>query len=109
MPAEDCLVVCSCPDADTARELAGALVRERHAACVNILPGITSVYAWEGEIETAEEQLMLIKTAAGCYGPLETFIKNHHPYEVPEIIAIPIEQGSSDYLEWIRAWVGRRS
>jgi periplasmic divalent cation tolerance protein len=83
--------------------------RERHAACVNILPGITSVYAWEGEIETAEEQLMLIKTAAGCYGPLETFIKNHHPYEVPEIIAIPIEQGSSDYLEWIRAWVGRRS
>lgn len=109
MPAEDCLVLCSCPDAETARDLAGALVREHHAACVSILPGMTSVYAWEGAIETAEEQLLLIKSAAEFYGPLEAFIKNHHPYQVPEIIAIPIEYGSMDYLEWLRAWVGRRS
>lgn len=109
MPAENCLVLCSCPDADTARELAGALVREHHAACVSILPGMTSVYAWKGAIETTEEQLLIIKTTAKAYGPLETFIKNHHPYQVPEIIAIPMEGGSMDYLEWLKAAVGRQS
>ena len=109
MPAENCLVLCTCPDVETARELAAALVRERHAACVNILPGITSVYAWQGAIETAEEQLLLIKTTAGNYSPLETFINHHHPYDVPEIIAIPIERGATDYLCWISAWTGGRS
>jgi periplasmic divalent cation tolerance protein len=109
MRAENCLVLCTCPDAETARELAAALVRERHAACVNILPGITSVYAWQGAIESAEEHLLLIKTTAGNYESLEHHIKNHHPYDVPEIIAIPIERGATDYLDWLSAWTGRRS
>jgi periplasmic divalent cation tolerance protein len=106
MAAEDCLVLCSCPDAKTARELAGVLVEQRLAACVNILPGVTSVYAWEGRIETTEEQLLLIKTMAGHYLALEACIKQRHPYDVPEIIAVPIERGSADYLDWLRGWLG---
>lgn len=100
-----CLVLCTCPDADSAQRLAKSLVEERRAACVNILPGLTSVYAWEGQIEQAQEQLLLIKTETGLYADLETFLKTHHPYDVPEIIAVPVERGSADYLQWISAWL----
>jgi periplasmic divalent cation tolerance protein len=104
-----CLVLCTCPDADAARKLAEALVAERRAACVNIFPGLTSIYPWEGRIETAEEQLLLIKTEAGGFDGLEAFIKARHPYQVPEIIAVPIVSGSADYLEWMTAWLHRKS
>lgn len=100
-----CLVLCTCPDADSAQRLAKSLVEQRRAACVNILPGLTSVYAWEGQIEQAQEQLLLIKTETGLYADLETFLKTHHPYDVPEIIAVPVERGSADYLQWISAWL----
>ncbi len=106
MPAEFCLVLCTCPDAVTARALAQALVEQHQATCVNILPGVTSVYPWEGRIESAAEQLLLIKTTTLHYERLERFIKAHHPYDIPEIIAMPIERGSSDYLGWLRAWLG---
>jgi periplasmic divalent cation tolerance protein len=109
MPADYCLVLCSCPNADTANELALALVEQRLAACVNLLPGVTSVYGWEGRALTASEQLLLIKTETAGVAGLETFIKQRHPYEVPEIIAIPIERGNQDYFDWISAWVGQRS
>lgn len=109
MSADYCLVLCTCPDADTANELAVALVEQRLAACVNVLPGVTSVYGWDGRVEKASEQLLLIKTEAGGLAGLETFIKQRHSYEVPEIIAIPIERGSQDYFDWISAWVGQRS
>jgi periplasmic divalent cation tolerance protein len=109
MSTEYCLVLCTCPDADTARTLAEALVAERRAACVNILPGLTSVYPWGGKIETAEEQLLFIKTEADGFGELEACIKARHPYQVPEIIAIPITDGSADYLEWITAWLHRKT
>lgn len=109
MSTEYCLVLCACPDAEAARGLAEALVSERLAACVNILPGLTSVYPWRDAIETAEEHLLLIKTGAGAFAELEAFIKARHPYEIPEIIAIPIERGSADYLEWMTAWLHRKS
>jgi periplasmic divalent cation tolerance protein len=82
--------------------LAGGLVEQRHAACVSILPGLTSVYAWKGQIESAEESLLLIKTRLANFSELERFIKQRHPYEVPEILAIPVQAGSADYLAWLR-------
>lgn len=109
MPAQDCLVLCTCPSAQSAHELAGALVESRLAACVNILPGVTSVYGWEDRVESAEEHLLLIKTVAEQYESLETFIEQRHPYEVPEIIAVPIERGSKRYLDWLGAWTGRKA
>jgi len=102
MPSDDCLVLCSCPSIDSARELAGGLVEQRHAACVSILPGLTSVYAWKGQIESAEESLLLIKTRLANFPELERFIKELHPYEVPEILAIPVQAGSADFLAWLR-------
>jgi periplasmic divalent cation tolerance protein len=105
MSTEYCLVLCTCPDRAAADALAEALVAERLAACVNILPGLTSVYAWEGQIERAEELLLLIKSAAASFPALEAAIKSRHPYSVPEIIAVPLAHGSADYLQWMNAWL----
>jgi periplasmic divalent cation tolerance protein len=95
------LILCTCPDKDTAKKLAYLLVSKKLAACVNILPGVTSVYSWEGEIESVQEQLLLIKSNKENYQTLETMLFKHHPYEVPEIIAVPIERGLPEYLDWI--------
>jgi len=108
MSTEYCLVLCTCPDAATARALADALVADRQAACVNILPGLASVYPWEGKLETAAEQLLLIKAGSARFDELEAFIKARHPYQVPEIIAVPIVAGSADYLQWMAAWLDSR-
>jgi periplasmic divalent cation tolerance protein len=105
MSNEYCLVLSTCPDAETAQHLATALVAEHKAACVNIIPGLTSVYPWEGKIETATEHLLLIKTAACAFSELEALLKAHHPYELPEIVAVPIVRGSADYLDWITQWL----
>lgn len=111
MTADFCLVLCTCPDAESARALAHLLVASRLAACVNIIPGLVSVYGWQDRIETAQEHLLLVKTTldAGGYTRLEALIRQHHPYEIPEIIAIPIERGSSDYLGWIEAWLEKQT
>ncbi len=95
------LIYCTCPNADVAARIARHLVSERLAACVNILPGVCSVYQWQGEIETAEEHLLLIKSPQAGYVAIEAAIKALHPYEIPEIIAVSIENGSADYLQWI--------
>ena len=71
------------------------------AACVNILPGVESVYRWQGEIERDDEILLLIKSDTAHFGALEDTISNLHPYEVPEILAVPVEAGHQPYLEWI--------
>jgi periplasmic divalent cation tolerance protein len=101
MEKDCCLVLCTCPDAETARSIAAALVERECAACVNILPGVTSVYRWQGQVEQADEWLLLIKTTRDRYADLEHEIRARHPYEVPEIIAVPIDQGLPDYLRWI--------
>lgn len=95
------LVLCTCPDEACARNLAALLVKERLAACVNLLPGITSVYQWEGELETAVEWQMLIKTRAERFETLKVRLSDEHPYEIPEIIGLPITHGLPDYLNWI--------
>ncbi len=99
------LVFCTCPDATSAQRLANELVTGHLAACVNILPGITSIYPWEGKIENSREHLLLIKSRESAYAALEALIRKSHPYELPEIIAVPLQQGQSDYLKWIDAWV----
>jgi len=78
-----------------------ALVERGLAACVNILPGVESVYRWQGKIERDDEILLLIKSDTAHFSALEDTISNLHPYEVPEILAVPVEAGHQPYLEWI--------
>lgn len=99
------LVLSTCPDAATAAAIADALVDGGHAACVNILPGLRSVYKWQGVRESADEHLLLIKTTGAAYPALEQAITALHPYELPEIIAVPLAAGSPGYLQWISAGV----
>ena len=95
------LVLTNLPDRDAAARLAQRLIESRLAACVNILNGCTSVYRWKGEVERAEEVPILIKTRAARYDELEAAIRELHPYEIPEIIAVPVVRGLADYLEWV--------
>lgn len=101
MPADHLIIFCTCPDKDTAEKIARLLVETNIAACVNILPGMTSLYKWEGKIESAQEHLLLIKAHKEHYQTIESTLRTHHPYDLPEIIAAPIERGLPEYLHWI--------
>lgn len=96
---------CTCPDTDSARALAQHLVESRVAACVNVVPGLTSFYRWEGRVEEASEVLLIIKTAAARLDVLAAAITAAHPYSVPEFIALPIVGGHPPYLDWLAASV----
>lgn len=98
---EALVVLCTCPDEAVARRLSGSLVENRLAACVNILPEIRSIYRWQGEVQEDGEAMMIIKTTRDVYPALEARLLEEHPYDVPEAIALPIEGGSRDYLDWI--------
>jgi periplasmic divalent cation tolerance protein len=100
------LVLCNCPDAISAGQIAERLVELRLAACVNVLPGVKSVYRWEGKIESAEEYALLIKTTSAVYAQLERTIIGLHPYELPEIIAMSVTHGLPDYVEWVHENTG---
>lgn len=93
---------CTCPDTDTAQALAQTLVAERLAACVNALPGVTSVFRWESQVETDSEVLLIIKTTEPCVAPMTARIVALHPYDVPEVISHPITAGHETYLDWVR-------
>lgn len=95
------MVLTNLGDMESARTLARALVERRLAACVNLLPGVQSVYRWQGVVEEAAEVTMLIKTSAARYAELEQAIRQLHPYELPEIISAPVAAGLPAYLEWI--------
>jgi periplasmic divalent cation tolerance protein len=97
------LVFTNLPDRDSALRLARELITARYAACVNVLGACTSVYRWEGEVETAEEVPVLIKTRADLYGSVERLIRERHPYELPEIIAVCLAHGLPAYLDWVKA------
>ncbi|WP_181320616.1 divalent-cation tolerance protein CutA [Nitrosospira sp. Nsp2] len=98
---EPILIFTNLPDRAAAMALASKLVDERLAACVNVLADCTSVYRWEGRNESVSEVPVLIKTLAQHYARLEQLIKTVHPYELPEIIAVPISSGLPAYLKWI--------
>jgi periplasmic divalent cation tolerance protein len=95
------LVLCTCPDEAVALDIARVLVKESLAACVNRLGPVTSFYEWEGQLREESEQLLLIKSTPARYEALEMRLKALHPYEIPEIIAIPVVGGSSQYLAWL--------
>jgi periplasmic divalent cation tolerance protein len=97
------LVLTNLPDRETAERLAGVLMEKRVAACVSILAPCRSVYRWKGAVQREEEHPVLIKTTTECYPALEAAIRAAHPYELPEIIAVPIEHGLPDYLAWVDA------
>ena len=97
------LVFTNLPDRAAAEKLAEALVVQRVAACVSILGPCRSVYRWQGAVQKEDEHLMLIKSTADRYATLEQAIRAAHPYELPEIVAVPIERGLPAYLEWVAA------
>lgn len=102
---EHCLVLCTCGDDATAEKLAHGLVEAQLAACVNIVPGLTSVYSWQGRVRADRECLLIAKTRCERFPQLRDYLRSHHPYELPEIVALPVAAGSSDYLAWIDASV----
>jgi len=101
MDSQPLVVYCTCPDQATAEHIAETLVDERLAACVNLVSGLTSIYRWQGQIQRDAEWLLIIKTRRTVYSLLEARLCELHPYEIPEIIALPIQAGLADYLDWI--------
>ena len=101
MDSQPLVVYCTCPDQATAEHIAETLVDERLAACVNLVSGLTSIYRWQGQIQRDAEWLLIIKTRRTVYSLLEARLCELHPYEIPEIIALPIQTGLADYLDWI--------
>lgn len=97
------LVVTNLPDRASAEKLAALLIERRLAACVNILAPCSSVYRWQGEIQHDDEHPLLIKTAQDRYAELEAAIRAEHPYELPEIIAVPVVHGLPAYLHWVES------
>lgn len=98
------VVLTNLPDRESALKLAGVLVEQRLAACVNVLSECTSVYRWQGKVvEHAIEVPVLIKAAASSYRRLEAVIRANHPYELPEIVAVPVVAGLAAYLDWVAA------
>lgn len=97
------IVFCTCPDTASAERIADALVGERLAACVNLLPAVTSVYRWQGKVERASEIQLLIKTTADRLEALGARVAELHPYELPELIAVEARAGLPAYLDWVAA------
>ena len=95
------LVITHLPDRDSARRVAQALIDSHAAACVNILAECTSIYHWQGKVESTAEVPLLIKTTRSAYARLEEVICAHHPYELPEIIAVSVNAGLPGYLQWV--------
>jgi len=97
------VVFCTTPDVQIAEDIARTIVEEGFAACVNIVSSVRSFYTWEGKLQEDTEALMVIKTKRKLFQSLERRIKDLHPYSVPEIISIQIEEGSKEYLDWINS------
>lgn len=95
------LVLTTCPDIIVSREIARVVVEEKLAVCVNILPQGESIYKWQGEIESANEHILIIKSQVEDFEALQKRIGDLHPYELPEIITVPISGGSKTYLQWL--------
>ena len=99
---EALVVYITAPSEEEAAKIAKALVKERLAACVNIIKDIRSIYSWQGKIEDERELLMIVKTRPELFGSLKTRVKELHSYAVPEIIVLPVVDGSEEYLAWLR-------
>ena len=100
------IALCTCPDRESALRLARALVVRRLAACVNVVPGVTSVYRWQDGLQEDDEVQLLVKTTRGRFEALAEAVRELHPYELPELVAVEIAAGLPDYLAWVRAETG---
>jgi periplasmic divalent cation tolerance protein len=100
-PARVVTVLMTAPDADTAEALARTLVTERLAACANIVPSVVSIYRWEGEIKRDSEVMLVLKTTAGKSPEVARRAVELHPYDVPEVLVLPVEAGHAPYLSWV--------
>ena len=97
----DIVLFITTADAEEAQRIAGVLVKERKAACVNIVPRVSSFFWWQDKVDSAQESLLIVKSRASVLNQIVNLVKEHHSYDVPEIIALPIIGGNPDYLEWI--------
>ena len=95
------VILCTCPNQESAINIASILVEEQLVACVNVLPQVTSIYRWQGKIEQDSEVLLIAKTSKDSFEHVSARIKQLHSYDVPEVIALDIQQGNSEYLNWI--------
>ena len=100
------VVLMTAPDMEVALELGRRLVEERLAACANIVPGLTSIFNWQGEVKDESEVLMVLKTTGSVVDALVERAASLHPYDVPEVLALPVVDGYRPYLEWVRSEVG---
>jgi periplasmic divalent cation tolerance protein len=100
------VVLSTCNSAEEAARIARGLVERRVAACVNIIPGARSVYRWQGAIEDSAEWMLVIKSRRDLFDALRTELQTMHSYEVPEVIALPVVDGSRSYLEWLEREMG---
>jgi periplasmic divalent cation tolerance protein len=103
------VVLVTLPDEAAAEELVGRLVHERVVACGNIVPGLTSIYWWRGEVERAREVLVIFKTTPAGAERLIRRVPELHPYDVPEVLVLPVEAGHAPYLDWVAGAVGAES
>ncbi|HHJ52695.1 MAG TPA: divalent-cation tolerance protein CutA [Caldithrix abyssi] len=95
------VVLCTVPDREIGKKIATYLIEQKLAACCNIVPGVFSVYRWKGQMEQDNEEMLIIKSMPKVFPRLEKAIRQLHPYDVPEIIAIPVANGANDYLDWM--------
>jgi periplasmic divalent cation tolerance protein len=100
------VVLSTCATEEDAAKLARALVEARVAACVTMVPGARSVYRWQGAVESAAECLLIIKSSRGLFESLRTALEEAHTYDVPEVLAVPVVDGSVDYLNWLEGQLG---
>ncbi len=100
------LVITTCPSMEEAENLAEKILKAKLAACINIVPGVLSLYEWQGKLEREQEYMLLIKSRAEGFPELEKLVQASHSYELPELIAVPIDKGSKAYLNWIDTQLG---
>lgn len=103
------VLIITTPTNEEAQRISRALLEQRKVACVNIVPRVSSLFWWQGKIDSARESLLIVKTTASQLNELVTLVKEIHSYDVPEIVAMPIVGGNQDYLEWIGKEVKQRS
>lgn len=102
------VILCTFPDRETAQRIATTLVEAGLVACANLLPGVQSIYRWEGRTESSSEVLALMKTTTEAYPQLEAKLKELHPYDVPKIIAVPVDRAEAAYAKWVIDMTARR-
>jgi len=107
MSGEFCIAYITCSDSEEARRIGRSLVKNRLAACVNIIPGMESLYWWKGKIEEGKEAVLLAKTRTGLMQELTAEVKRLHSYDIPCVVSVPVSEGNKEFLDWIEKETGK--